>query len=170
MLLDELLSQDDGKEEKIKDVKFTEFSQKTVRFGDSIYQLKNVTGFTIGVLEKRQIQWTLVVILIAIGVASLVIVVGIVPLGIAGWMIYSHYTQVQEYGFTLELNSGKKTSFISSDKQFLGQIVSELYRLMEGDIDSLTVNWFDRSLQVSGDVKGILATGDRANIQQNYSE
>lgn len=169
MILDELLEQSGGDDRKIRDISVIEFSRKVIKFGDSIYQLKNVTGFTIGALPRQKISWLLVVILIAVGVISLAVVIGIIPLGIAGWMIYSHYTQVQEYGLILELNSGKTTSFISSDRPFLGKLVLKLCSLMEGDVESFTVNWKGHVFE-NVKVKGVLSTGEGADIDLDYDE
>jgi hypothetical protein len=164
MLLNDLIKQDDSKK-IIENPKFIEFSKRTVRFGDSIYQLRNVTGFEVGKIPKEKLQIVLVLGLIIGGVLSLAMGIGIVLLGIALWMLVSHFGQTQKYGFMLELNSGSITSFISSDREFLGEIVSALYKLMEGDIDGLTVNWNDRSVNIYGEVKGVISTGDYANMQ-----
>lgn len=164
MLISDLVKQDDSNK-IIENPKFIEFSRRTVRFGDSIYQLRNITGFQVGEIPKQKLSWLVVLGLIVVGFLLLAVVVGIVLIGIAVWMLISHFSQVQKYGFMLELNSGGKTYFVSSDKRFLGEIVSQLYKLMEGDVESLTVNWDDRSVKVYGEVKGAISTGDRAQIR-----
>jgi hypothetical protein len=136
MILNDLIKQDDNKK-VVESPKFIEFSKRTVRFGDSIYQLRNVTGFEVGAIPKQKLQILLLLGLIIGGILLLSIGVGIVLLGIATWMLISHFGQAQKYGFILELNSGGTTAFVSSDREFLGDIVSALYQLMEGDIDGL---------------------------------
>jgi Family of unknown function (DUF6232) len=164
MLLNDLMKQDDSKK-VVEHPKLIEFSKRTVRFGDSIYQLRNVTGFEVGEIPKQKLQILLVLGLIVGGVLLLAVGIGLVLLGIAAWILISHFGQTQKYGFILELNSGGTTSFVSSDRKFLGEIVSALYRLMEGDIDGLTVNWNDKSVNVYGAVQGIISTGDRASMK-----
>jgi len=164
MLLNDLIKQDDGKK-VVENPKFIEFSKRTVRFGDSIYQLRNVTGFEVGEIPKQKLQILLLLGLVVGGILLLAVGVGIVLLGIAAWMLIFHFRQTQKYGFILELNSGGTTSFVSSDRRFLGDIASALYQLMEGDIDGLTVNWNDRSVKIYGKAKGIISTGDHATVQ-----
>lgn len=168
MLLNELLKQDDDKK-IVENPKIIEFSSKTVRFGDSLYQLRNVTGFEVGQIPKNKLPLLWIIGLFAVGLAFLIAVVGIIPIGIAIWLIYSHVNQVQKYGFILSLNSGETTYFISSDKNFLGKIVSGLYRLMEGDIESIVVNFQDRTVNVYGKVEGVLSSGDNPEIHQRKS-
>jgi Family of unknown function (DUF6232) len=164
VLINDLLKQDDSKK-VIENPKLIEFSTKTVRFGNSIYQLRNVTGFEVGEIPKQKLQIMLVIGLIIGGCLLLAIGVGLILLGIAAWMIFSHLTQAQKYGFILELNSGGNTSFINSDKIFLGNIVSNLYQLMEGDIDGFVVNWQDRTVNIYGDAHhSVFNSGDSVRI------
>ncbi|MCC3414951.1 MAG: hypothetical protein JGK24_20420 [Microcoleus sp. PH2017_29_MFU_D_A] len=165
MLLNDLLKQDDSKK-VVEDAKFIEFSKRTVRFGDSLYQLRNVTGFEVGKIPKDKFPTLIVLGMLLAGTALLVVGIGIILIGIAGWMIFSHFTQPQKYGFILTLNSGESISFISRDKLFLGNIVSALYQLMEGEIDGVTINFQDRSVNIHAPFKGIAATGD--NPQNEY--
>ena len=166
MLLNDLIKQDDSKE-IVENPSYIQFSNKTVRFGDSLYQIKNITGFEVGKIPKQKLQIMLVLGLIIGGILLLTIGVGLILLGVAIWMIASHSLQVQKYGFILKFNSGGSTSFISNDMMFLKRISSSLYELMEGSIDGLTVNWSDSSVTVNGEVKGVISTGDRA--QSTYS-
>jgi hypothetical protein len=164
MLINDLLKQDDNKK-IIENPRLIEFSTRTVRFGNSIYQLRNITGFEVGEIPKQKLQLMLVIGLIIGGCLLLAIGVGLILLGIAAWMIFSHVSQTQKYGFILELNSGGSTSFINSDKIFLGNIVSNLYQLMEGDIDGFVVNWQDRTVNFHGDVNhSTVNSGDHARI------
>ncbi len=101
----------------------------------------------------------------AVGLAFLIAVVGIIPIGIAIWLIYFHVNQVQKYGFILSLNSEKTTYFISKNKDFLGEIVSGLYKLMEAEVESIIVNFQDRTVNVYGNPK-VISTGDNAEIHQ----
>jgi Family of unknown function (DUF6232) len=164
MLINDLLKQDDSKK-IIENPKLIEFSTRTVRFGNSIYQLRNITGFEVGEIPKQKLQLMLVIGLIIGGCLLLAIGIGLILLGIAAWMIFSHVSQPQKYGFILELNSGGSTSFINSDKIFLGNIVSNLYQLMEGDIDGFVVNWQDRTVNIHGDANNSsFNSGDNVNF------
>jgi hypothetical protein len=163
MIINDLIKQDDNKK-IVENPKFIEFSKSTVKFGDTIYQLRNITGFEVGAIPKQKLQIMPIAMLIIGGILSLAVGFGLILLGIAAWMLISHFSQTQKYGFILELNSGSTTSFVSSDRRFLAQIVTALYQLMEDDIDRLTVNWNDRSVNVYGEVRGTISAGDYANI------
>ena len=165
MLLNDLLKQDDGKK-VVEDPKFIEFSRRTVRFGDELYQLRNVTGFEVGKIPKDKFPTLIFLVLLLAGLALSVVGIGIILIIIAGYMIYSHLNQVQKYGLILTFNSGRESSFISRDKIFLGNIVSALYQLMEGEIDGITINFQDRSVNIHAPFEGIAATGD--NAQNEY--
>jgi hypothetical protein len=109
MLLNELLKQNDDKK-IVENPNIIEFSSKTVRFRDSLYQLRNVTGFEVGKIPKNKLPLLWIIGLFAVGLAFLIAVVGIIPIGIAIWLIYSHVNQVQKYGFILSLNSNAAKS------------------------------------------------------------
>lgn len=167
MILNNLIQQDDNKQ-VIENPKSIEFSNKTVRFGDCIYQLRNITGFKVGELPKQKLQ----ILLVAGSIAGFLFFltvgqngfIGFVFLAIAGWILFSHFTQLQKYGFILELNSGNTTSFVSDDRRFLGNIVTVLYKLMEGDIEgTIIANWNDRTVNVYGAVTGAISTGENAH-------
>ncbi len=170
MLLNELLKQDD-KKKVVEDAKFIEFSKRTVKFGDSLYQLRNVTGFEVGKIPKDKFPTLLVLIMLIAGFPLLAVGIGIVLIGIAIWLIFSHFNQAQKYGLILSLNSGEAIYFISRDKNFLGEIVSALYELMEGDIDGVTINFQDHSVvmqdryvKIDAPVTGVLSIGDHAQV------
>jgi Family of unknown function (DUF6232) len=185
MLLNDLIKQDDSKK-IVENPKFIEFSKRTIRFGDSICQIRNVSGFGVGKIPKQKLNIFLMLGSLGIGIfllckghelsgstlngilgSSFFSITGIILLGFGVSILGSHFLQEQEYGFILELNSGGTISFVSYDKRFLGEIVSALYQLMEGDIDGLTVNWNDRSVKIYGDVKGPISTGENSKIKYN---
>jgi hypothetical protein len=171
MLLNDLLKQDDSRK-VVENARFVEFSKRTVRFGDELYQLRNVTGLEVGELPKGKFPLIPVLVMFVAGLALIAVGIGLIPLGIAGWMTFSHFSQSQKYGLILSLNSGQSTSFVSKDKKFLGNIVSALCKLMEGDIDGVTINFQDRSVNVHGSVKGNISAGDGTHnsYQNQFSE
>lgn len=165
MLLTDLIKQDENKK-IVENPGFIEFSKRTVRFGNSIYQLRNITGFEVGEIPKQKLQIIWVLVLIVVGILLLAVVVGLLLIGIAVWMLNSHFSQPQKYGFIMELNSGGNIYFITKDKEFLRDIASAIYKLMEGDIDGMTVNWQDRSVKINN-MHGVINAGDDSNIEYN---
>ncbi|MEH2184245.1 DUF6232 family protein [Nostoc sp.] len=183
IIFDFLKINDDNKTVKKPD--FIEFSKQTVRFGDSIYQLKNVTGFAVGAISKKPIPCFAVILFALTGLLICYIIsqlnpenfdpysynlinwlfiIGIGLIGLAIIITISHFLQVQRYGFTLYLNSGQIKHFISADQKFLSKIVSSLYKLLEGSVDGVTVNWQDKSVTIHGDMQGIVSMGEGTTI------
>ena len=103
---------------------------------DYVMQLQNVSQVKIGPIPKTQLPFKTLLVL---GVAALIsfyiknaffIILGIALLCVAGYLIYSNYSQTKYYGMTFELNSGNIYSFVSDDKPFLQDLLSRIQGIM----------------------------------------
>ena len=164
-LLNSLLPQG-GDSREIEKSNFINISKNTIKFGDSVYQFINVTGFGIGEIKKGDFPWLGVFILVVLGIATLAFAgIGLIFLGLAGFAIYGHFIVPQSYGLSLYLNSGQEKFFTSTDKRFLGEVVATLYQFMEEDrLGSVSIDLSNRSIQVGGNLYGNANLGDRSMV------
>jgi hypothetical protein len=70
MILDELLEQSNGKAQ-VEKSKSVEISRNTIRFGQSVYQFINFTGFQVGEIQKPKFSWMLFLLLLVGGTAAI---------------------------------------------------------------------------------------------------
>lgn len=148
-----------------------EVTKNTVKFGNSVYQSKNVTGFTVGKVPKPAFPLIPFLGLCLIGfgirfsgirfngirfngiyleelVSAIFLLIGL------GIFIF-HFAREQRYGLVLHLNSGQEKIFTSPDKKFLTRIVLELYKFMEEDTaGTIAIDMSNRSITVTGDIHG----------------
>jgi hypothetical protein len=145
-----------------------EITRNVVKFGDSVYQFKNITGFKIGKIPKDPFPLMPVIILLAIGLATLLMLVGIILIIIAIIMIVKHNSKKDLYGLIIYLNSGDERIFISNDKEFQMKIVSTLYHFMENQDDQkVLIDMSDKSIKIDGNVShSSLDTGDTVTNKQ----
>ena len=164
-VLNSLLPQGEDKRQ-IEKSKFINITKNTIKFGDSVYQFSNVTGFEVGEIKKADFNWLVLFILVVLGFATLAFAgIGLIFLGLAGFSIYGHFIVPQSYGLSLYLNSGRETFFTSTDKRFLGEIVTTLYQFMEEDrLGSVSIDLSNRSIHVEGDFNGAATLGDRSMV------
>ncbi|MCF3606766.1 DUF6232 family protein [Planktothrix agardhii 1033] len=132
-------------------------TRKTIRFGKSVYQTHNITGFSEGELKLGQIPWSFIIILFIIGliVFSFNKAVGIIITMIASAAIYYNFTNSKHYGLLLTLNSGDKQLFVTSDTSGLKQVISDIYDFIEKEKDvayQISVN--------NGSITGNIIQGD----------
>lgn len=149
--------------------KVIDITRNTIKFGDSVYQFRNLTGFTVGTIPKDKFPFQSILFLLIGGVLTVAFVVGWFLLLFAAFLVFKHFTQVQNYGLSLFFNSGEEKFFVSSNRSFLMDIVSGIYKFMEDDrYESLRINiaeayinpQIDKSVNVGGDLHGIANTGD----------
>ena len=113
--------------------KIITITNRTVRFGRTVYQTHNVSGFSEGEVDIGTIPWMLLLLLtIAIYItrifsAEISNVCGV--LAIAG--IIWNLGKPKHYGFLLTLNSGHQRLFITKDQDGLKKVISVIYNLIE---------------------------------------
>jgi len=145
MLADKVINQDENGN-KFEIAKEIEINKSIVKFGRSVYQFKNVTGFEAGIIPKNKFPvllfsmltiFGLLVIAIANILSSIfqefqpLIILGFLALLAAIFIFIAHVNQSTKYGLTIYLNSGQKSVFVSPHKNFLMDIVNSLYSFMQ---------------------------------------
>jgi hypothetical protein len=170
---------------KFETAKEIEINRSIVKFGTSVYQFKNVTGFEVGVIPQNKFPVLLFSVLTILGVLvmsiafslysilpsrtlndsggfMLFVALGLSALLIAVSMIVGYGRQSTKYGLTIFLNSGQKNVFVSQDKSFLMDIVDSLYSFMKQEqVKSLLIDMSNRSITVGGSIGGSATAGDK---------
>lgn len=151
-----------------------EITKNTLKFGQSVYQFKNVTGFTVGEIPKNKFPLLPVLVLTSVGTLTIALGFGLILVIIAIVMAVSFFMQTQYYGLSIFLNSGRELFFKSENRNFLLKIVSDMYQFMESqadgsvliDMSSSTTHYdnSNRSINVEGDLHGKASTGDQSSI------
>jgi hypothetical protein len=160
MNIAELMPQNAGRR-KIEESQNIQITKNTVRFGNSVYQFRNITGFEIGELAKGSFSWKGFFILVALGVFTLPLAgLGLVFIGLAAYSLFNHFKQAQAYGLVISLNSGEELFFKTTRKQFISEVVGKLYDFMENVQEgSVSIDMRNYSISVKGDVSGSLIAG-----------
>lgn len=134
------LSGNSDQERTIENVEKLTISKRTVRYGSSVYQVRNITGFKAGMIPKEKFPFQTVAVLTA---AGLIIAsfnkIGLLLLVLAGFLIFKHFSQIQYYGLRMFLNSGKEIFFSSKNQSFIKNLVTEICDLMDGQKDGLVI-------------------------------
>jgi len=187
MAINNVINQDENgnKFERAKEI---EINRSIVKFGTSVYQFKNVTGFEVGIIPKNKFPVLLFSILLAVSSLmltaassiysilpkeylfktpefSMFVLISCVPFCLAVYLIIIENNQLIKYGLTIYLNSGQKSVFVSEDKSFLMDIVDSLYSFMkEEQAKSLLIDMSNRSITVGGSIGGSATAGDKNRI------
>jgi Family of unknown function (DUF6232) len=134
-------------------------TKKTLRFGNSVYQFHNVTGFKVGQVKTGLLfpmKTLLIAFLIGLVLANIdgAKLLGILILlgAIAG--IIANLTQPKVYGLQLELNSGGSKLFPTTDLEGLRKIIALIYEYMESEKENpYTIYFEDKSIRgVEGNI------------------
>jgi Family of unknown function (DUF6232) len=139
MALNEFLPGDNST--KIAEATLLEVTKKIVRFGDDVYQFRNVTGFGIGEVRRGRISFIgwIIVLVISIPLWGIPLILAI---------LYSLFL-AKSYGLMLYLNSGEAQIFITSDRNWLKKAVGTLYDFMQNAEEGSHM-----TLQVGGNIAG----------------
>ncbi len=107
MTMEALLEQtSNGNQRQFDDSAVIEITRRTISFGNSVYQLSNVTGFTVGRVPKPPFPLFPIFGLLIIGVPIAAIGVGIFFIALVPVIILWYLFQPKRYGFILYFNSG----------------------------------------------------------------
>jgi Family of unknown function (DUF6232) len=112
-------------------------TKRTVRFSKNVYQTNNIASFSEGNITASGLSWTLLIILIVIGiVVSALNGIGwvLILTGISG--VVWNLLKPKKYGLLLSLNSGDKSLFVSSDTEGLQKTISVIYELIEEECEA----------------------------------
>lgn len=160
MSVTDLLDSSDNKR-TFETAKNIEITKNTVKFGSSVYQFRNVTGFRVGEIPKNKFPLMPVLVLTIGGILTIALVIGWFLILIAIFLVIRYLSQTQYYGLSLFLNSGQERFFVSTDRSFLMQIVSVLYDFMETQREgTVNIDMSNRSVTVGGNLHGTTTTGD----------
>ncbi|MEQ8462818.1 DUF6232 family protein [Coleofasciculus sp. E1-EBD-02] len=128
----------------------------TLRFGDDVYQCKNVTGFGIGEIKQR-VPILLIFILFVIGFylkfvlynqwGSILLIADLI-LGVLS------LARPKQYGLQIYLNSGDKKLFVTSDIDWIKQAVRKLYYFMEKAPEGSSM-----TIEIGGNIQGNIIQG-----------
>jgi hypothetical protein len=132
VVLNAFLSGDDNT--KIAESSVIYITNKTVRFGDDVYQFRNVTGFGIGKVKSKTIPFLFILILFCLGVFILKNssdFSGQLCLYISIAALLFNILRPRLYGLKLYLNSGDAQIFVTSKTLWLENCVAKLYDFME---------------------------------------
>ncbi|MEA5495741.1 DUF6232 family protein [Limnoraphis robusta Tam1] len=154
------------------------FTKKTVKFGSSVYQVRNITYFKV-VKYKKEIQetyrWNSTFLFSGAGIATLSVVGGSILIGgigllfLLGALFSISLPKIQEqviWGLLFETNSGEQVLFTCRDRKFLETVIAEFYRIMDGEYDLLTysniyVNFRDLIIDPQeNSIRNITVTGN----------
>lgn len=147
-----------------ENAKFIQINHKILKFGDSVYQFKNVTGFQVGEIPKSPFPMQEVLTLSAIGLLTLIVVIGLFFLIWVAVLVIKHFAQKQFYGLIIKLNSGETKFFVSEDKKFMMTIVSAIYEFMQSEDESkqVYIDMSNRSVRV-GNMSGSTVVSGQVN-------
>jgi len=157
--------------EKDKVIRIT---KRTVTFGNSVYQTRNISGFGDGEIKLGSILPFPILLagfligLILANFPGTKLIGFILLIGSIGILVYQ-VSREKQYGLLLTLNSGDKYLFTTTDKKGLGNVVGTLCEFIEKDAEGVyTVTVHDNSINVQGSVTGTVVTGKNpGNISTN---
>jgi hypothetical protein len=121
-------------------------TKKVVKFGSSVYQFRNVTGFGIANVKTPYKVHPLVILIFLLVGTGLVsqsdkttqgFGILILLLGLAG--VIDNLSQPQRIGLELYVNSGDNVIFVTADRSGIREVISQLCEFMESDIEDIKV-------------------------------
>ncbi len=130
-------------------------TKKTVRFGNYVYQFRNVTGFGLFISKMSLLENIIACILAIFFVGGIFLIEKNFSslLTIVGWIITSFSllfiilicSKPKPQGMILYLNSGDSMIFESNDINGIKKVVSILYGFMESDMEGSYIVNIDQS-------------------------
>ncbi|MDI9634373.1 DUF6232 family protein [Geitlerinema splendidum] len=160
-----------GNQPNIAKASVVQVTKKTVRFGNEVYQFRNVTGFGLTSINDGfvfPVQWILALFVIGLLASSVEAFRpgGVTFILLAIFALLVNNSKPKKYGLELMLNSGDKKLFATTDLNFIKEVVSVLYKFMESDEEGgYVINVQDKSVQFTGNFEGILSTGENSGTQ-----
>jgi len=116
-----------------KNTKAIRVTKRTIRFSTSVYQTKNIAGFSEGDMDIGGVPWGLIILVFIIGLTVNSFngfAGGFLILAAIGGAIWN-FAKPKYYGLLLTLNSGDKTLFVAPDKPGLKKVISDIYDFIE---------------------------------------
>jgi hypothetical protein len=146
--------------------------EKTLVIGNSIFPIANIS--TVTFVDLRNPVPTFVWVMLGVGVLLLVTVIGaalgILLIAFACYLIYLNWKSrsAADFALAIQMNSGKGTTVLSDDEEFLKAIALELYEVVELERASNTTFNIDQKVMIDN-VTGapIRIAGIHGNIVNN---
>lgn len=146
-------------------------TRNTIKFGDNVYQFKNVTGFGISELKKNDLYLKIAIILL-LSWLSIVFFPEIpggfkfIHLVLTVVAFYIYGKQATYYALALYLPSGDNKMFVSSDVTGLRKMIDTLYEYMENpNIEGGFIFKIDKSHTSIDQSNSSFGVGYAENIQ-----
>lgn len=149
--------------------KFLALTNKTLKVGSQIYQIRNITHVEIVKLKpKRIVTNKAIIVFLLIGILLKAVEIynlrflAYLSFSIASFGILESIRKKVSYGLILETNAAKNILFSSSDREFMQLLNTKIYEVMNNeDVPaSYIFNMQDRSVNVGGSVGGDVISGD----------
>ncbi|WP_434687585.1 DUF6232 family protein [Pseudanabaena minima] len=114
----------------------------TLVFGNTVYQVRNISSVTLADLSETYAVNTNVPtwywFLVGLGVVLLFVFIGILILGYAAWLFWQHSQldktrKVEKFGLKLVMNSGESMILTSKSKDFVLSIILNIYRVLNSE-------------------------------------
>lgn len=150
------------------------FSKRTVRLGNAVYLIRNITGFRVteanrkkGIKNKKLVPFEFIVFMCVVGLFLVIREVeiawgiGIIILIILALIFNelgpkTYEILIREYVLEVSFTSGEKANIfltneknVASDENFLDEVVSTLYKVLDSnDERTYVVNIEDKSINI----------------------
>jgi energy-coupling factor transporter transmembrane protein EcfT len=150
MDMNDFLSKNNETTEAKADVLYV--TNKSIRFGDDVYQFRNVTGFGIGKVQRKLVPLTLIIFIFFLSFLAFFpqqYWLGIILFLLAIGLIVRNVFAPNRYGLKIYLNSGDSQIFITTDTPWIKRAVTTLYDFIENATEGNYMN-----IQVGGDITG----------------
>lgn len=114
---------------------------KTLIFGNSIYQIPNISSLEVVDLSTvkpipKYFLWLLIIGLVLLFIPNAGLrILGVVILGVLGWLFYRFQQNKNRsrYGLSIRLNAGTQTIIVGDNLDFLKEVMLVLYNIMNTD-------------------------------------
>lgn len=171
-MVNDLLPKDAKEPVKVK-TSLIKVRGKTLIYGDSVYQIHNITSLSFVDLTTEKKIPRYFFILLFIGIVLLLVpdttarILGLLILAVDIWLFVQHQRNriSERYGMLMAVNSGEQRILVSSDKKWILEVIVELYKVMNTEeLKSLNLNFdnhsIDRSINVENSVGSNFVSGE----------
>lgn len=165
-MVNDLLPKDDKEPVKVK-TSLVKVRGKTLIYGDSVYQIHNITSLSFVDLttEKKIPRYYFILLFIAIVLLMIqdttARILGLLMLAVDIWLFIQHQRNkiFERYGMRMRLNSGEQIILVSSSAEWIIEVIVSLYEVMNTEeLKSFNLN-FDRSIKVEKSIGSSFVSG-----------
>ena len=140
--MSQIISKDTSSSKTYKDATL-QIASRTIASQDYVMQISNISQASVGNIPKKKASVMLIVICAIVGLVCmnwgtsgyrtnvLMVLIGLGAFAVIAYHVYTIYKQTQQYGLTLELNSGNNMFFTSEDRKFLRNVLDLIDQRMQ---------------------------------------